>query len=102
MTVGPAGAKRIGSAGWASSAVEHDLDFFDRLRHFDDAGVELFADVVGDFLRRVDAHVDLDQLLKQVLAERIVDQPALRLEQVADVGAQQLFGLVETLCEFVE
>ena len=39
---------------------------------------------------------------KTFVAERIVDQPALRLEQVADVGLEQLRGLAETLFEFVE
>ena len=37
-----------------------------------------------------------------VVAKGIVDQPALRFEQVADVGAQQLRGLLETLFQFVE
>ena len=58
----------------------------DDLVHLDDPGAERLADLVGDFLRRLDAHVGLDQLLEQLVAERLVDQPPLRLEQVADVG----------------
>ena len=34
--------------------------------------------------------------------ERLVDQPALGLEEVADVGLEELAGLFETLLEFVE
>ncbi len=88
--------------GLRQQNVEHPLDLGDGLVHFDDPCAELLADVVGDFLRGVDAHVDLHQPFKQIVAERFVNQPPLRLEQVADVGAQQLFGLFETLCEFVE
>ena len=39
---------------------------------------------------RLDAHVGLDQHLEQLVEKRVVDQPAFALEQVADVGVEQL------------
>ena len=102
MTVGPLGAKRIGSAGWANSVLSFVLMLFEDFRHFDDPGAERLADLVGDFLRGLDAHVGLDERSNRSSAECFVDQPALRFEQVADVGVQQLRGLLETLLQFVE
>ena len=78
ITVGPLAAKRIGSAGWASSALSLSLICRQHLVHLDDAGAELVRDLVDDLLRGLDAHVGLDQLLEQLVEERLVDQPALR------------------------
>ena len=72
------------------------LDVLDDFVFLNHAGLELLADLVGDFLCHVDAHVDLDQLFKQIVVERFIDQPPL-LEEVADVGVQQLRGLFQTL-----
>ena len=77
MTVGPLAAKRIGSAGWANSALSCLLDVLEHFVLLDHAGAEAVADFVDDFLRRLDAHVGLDQHLEQLVQERIVDQPAL-------------------------
>ena len=40
------------------------------------------------------AHVGLDQHFRAVVQERVVDQPPLALEEVADVGVEQLRGLL--------
>ena len=103
MTVGPLAAKRIGSAGWASRALSCLLDRARGSRpSCTTRARKLVADLVGDLLRRLDAHVGLDQRLEQLVEERVVDQPPLGLEEVADVGVQQLRGLLQTLLEFFE
>ena len=78
ITVGPEAAKRIGSAGWASSALSLALMWSRISSICDDAGAEAVADFVDDFLRRLDAHVGLDQHLEQFVQEGVVDQAALR------------------------
>ena len=102
MTVGPLGgeADRIGRLG--QQRLERLLDVLEHVVHLDDAGAEAGADFVDDLLRRLDAHVGLDQHLEQFVEERLVDQPPFGLEEVADVGVQQRAGLLQTLLEFVE
>ena len=78
ITVGPLAAKRIGSAGWASSALSFSLIWSSTSSICDDAGAEARADLVDDLLGRLDAHVGLDQRLEQFVEKRVVDQPALR------------------------
>ena len=67
-----------------------------------DAGAEVRADLVGDLLRGLYAHVGLDKHVEHVIDELLVDQLPFLLEEVADVGIERLPGLLETLFEFVE
>ena len=48
------------------------------------------------------AHVGLEEDRPHLVEERLVDQPALALEEIANVGLEQLAGLGEALLEFVE
>ena len=70
--------------------------------HRDDAGAEVGGDLLDDLLDGVVAHVGLEEHCPQFVEEGIVDQPALGLEEVADVGLEKLGGLLETLLEAIE
>ena len=45
---------------------------------------------------------DLEQRWPQLIEKRLIDEPPLGLEQVADIGIERPPGLVEALFEFVE
>ena len=102
ITVGPAAAKRIGSAGWASSTLSFCLISSRMSSSSTTRALKLATYFVDQFLRGLDAHVGLDECLEQLLQKRLVDQPAAAFENVADVGIEQLGGLFQTLLEFVE
>ena len=102
MTVGPDGAKRIGSAGWASSDFQLLLDEFQDRVHFHDPIVIIGTNFIGQFLCGSHAHVGLDERFEEFLEKRLVDQPARAFKDVADVGIQQLGGLSQSLLEFIE
>ena len=78
ITVGPLAAKRIGSAGWANSALSLALMCSRTSSIFTTRARKLVADLVDDLLGRLDAHVGLDQRFEQLVEELVVDQPALR------------------------
>ena len=102
ITVGPlaAIADRIGGLG--QHHLELGLDVLQDLVHLHDAGAEAGADLVGDLLRGLDAHVGLDERFEELVDELVVDQLPLALEEVADVGVEELSGLLQTLLEFFE
>ena len=91
---------RIGRLG--QDRLELGLDLLDDLVHLHDPGAEGGADFVGDFLRGLNAHVGLDKLFEEFVDELVVDQPPLALEEVADVGIEELSSLLQTLLEFFE
>ena len=78
------------------------LDVLQDLVHLHHAGAEAGADLVGDLLRGLDAHVGLDERFEELVDELVVDQLPLALEEVADVGVEELGGLLQTLLEFFE
>ena len=78
MTVGPLAAKRIGSAGWANSALSFSLICSSTSSMWTTRPRKLVADFVDDLLGRLDAHVGLDQHLEEFVEKRLVDQAALR------------------------
>jgi len=91
-------ANRLGLLG--HERLELLFDVLDDFVLVNDACPKRLADLVGDFLGGVDAHVDLDEFLEEIVVKRFIDQPPLRFEEVADVGLQQLCGLLQTLLEF--
>jgi len=56
------------------------------------------ADVVG----RPRPHVGLHESREEILQKLLVDQPPFSLEQVADIGEEQIVGLLEALPEAIE
>ncbi len=58
--------------------------------HVDDAGAEVRADLIGDLLRGLHAHVGLDEHVEELFDELVVDQLPFLLEEVADVGIEGL------------
>jgi len=68
------------------------LDPTENLLHADDSGVEVGADLVGYFLGRHHTHIGLDERFEQLVEKRLIDQSTFGLEQVADIGLQQLGG----------
>ena len=97
ITVGPDSANLIGASSWAISARELLLPGVEHLLQRDDAAAEVGRDFLDDLLDRVVAHVGLEEDGPHFVEERLVDEPALGLEEVADVGLEGLPGLVETL-----
>ena len=68
-------ADRLGGLG--QHRLELHLDLLDHVVHVDDAGAEVRADLVGDLLRGLHAHVGLDEHVEHVVDELVVDQLAL-------------------------
>ena len=102
ITVAPLAAKRIGASSWASSSLSLALIDRPACRPGARRGRGTACESRRRSLPAPTAHVGLDQHRPQLVEERVVDQPAFALEQVADVGVEQLRGLSQTLLELVE
>ncbi len=91
---------------WIGRLREHrlelDLDLLQHLLQHHDAGAKVRADLIGDFLRRLHPHVGLHERMEQFVDELVIDQLPFLLEEVADVGIEELRGLLKTLLEFFE
>ena len=73
------------------------LPGFEDLVERDDAAAEVGGDLFDDLLDGVEAHVGLEEDRAHFVEERLVDEAALGLEEVADVGLEELAGLGEAL-----
>lgn len=63
----------------------------------DNAAAEVLGDLGDDLLDSVVAHVGLEEDRPHFVEERLVDEPALAFEEVADVGVQRSPELGEAL-----
>ena len=102
ITVGPDSANLIGASSWAIRLLSFCFQVSSICCERDDAAAVVRGDFLDDLLDGVVAHVGLEEDRPHFVEERLVDQPALGLEEVADVGLQDLGGLLETLLEAVE
>ena len=101
ITVGPPEAKWPGDDRLGQERLQLDFDQLDNLRSFDATGVERATDFIDDFLRRLHAHVDFDQIAEQLAEEPLIHQHSFGLEQVANVGVEECGCLLQPLFELV-
>ena len=102
ITVGPLAANRIGEASCFISSPSFAFQVRDDVLQLHDAAAEVLGDLGHNLLGRDEAHVGLEQDRPHLVEKLVVDQPPLALEEVADVGVENLDGLGETALEFVE
>jgi len=75
------------------------LDDLENIFHADDAGAMVGLDLFANRIRGARAHIGANEQGKQIAHKIVVDQSPLLLEQVADIGVQQLGGAFQASLE---
>ena len=102
ITVGPLAAKLDRLLRLREDAANLVLHAGQHVLHVNDASAKVGSDPVANATRRAGPHVGLHEDREQLAKKLVIDQPAFALEEIADVGVEDVARLLQRRAEHAE